>query len=515
MTYPKEVYVKILRLVLILSLLVGCAAQLYGDEINLDVKEKTLSNGMKILVVENHLAPVLSTYLRFRVGAVDEHSGITGCSHLLEHMLFKGTKIMGTTDFEAEVPLMKKIDSLAALLRDENGKLRNPLSDGSDERVTALREEMAALQTEQAQYIVKDELWETYLKNGGTSLNASTGGDGTQYYVSLPANRLELWAFMEADRIGNIQLREFYSERDVVREERRLRTETQPRGRMYEALNATAHWASPYRWQAIGWGSDIENYMREQIEDYFKTYYHPSNVIACIVGDVNADEVFEICEKYFGVIPSGPTPPPVLTDNQPQMGERTVEIEFDANPMAMIGWHMPQAGHPDVAALDVLSDILSRGRTSRLYKNITEKKLGRASAGISFSRYPDLFTGSITPMGDHTVAEVIDSVYAQIDKLKTEPVAKWEIDKVRTQVDADFIRSLNSNMGLAIRIGNMEAMVGDWNYLIVYREEIKQVTPEDIMRVAQKYLVKKNRTVVTLLKTSSIASDKTKTDPHL
>ncbi len=506
---------RIIKFVLILSLLVGFSAQLYADEINLDVKEKTLSNGMKILVVENHLAPVMSTYLRFRVGAVDEHAGITGCSHLLEHMLFKGTKIIGTTNFEAEIPIMKKIDSLAALLRDENGKLRNPLAGGSDERVTALREEMAALQAEQAQYIVKDELWETYLKNGGTSLNASTGSDGTQYYVSLPANRLELWAFMEADRIGNLQLREFYSERDVVREERRLRTETQPRGRLYEALNASAHWASPYRWQAIGWGPDIENYMREQIEDYFKTYYHPTNTIACVVGDVKAEEVFAICEKYFGVIPGGPPPPPVFTDNQPQMGERKVEIEFDANPMAIIGWHMPQAGHPDVAALDVLSDILSRGRTSRLYKNITEKKMGRASAGISFSRYPDLFTSSITPIGDYSVEEVIDSVYAQIDRLKDEPVEAWEIDKVRTQVDADFIRSLNSNMGLAIRLGNMEAMVGDWNYLIDYRAEIKQVTPEDIMRVAQKYLVKRNRTVVSLLKTSAKASDKTANDPNL
>lgn len=470
------------------------------DDIQLDVKEKVLSNGMTILVVENDIAPVFSTYVRFKVGACDENLGITGVSHLLEHMLFKGTKIIGTSNYEAEKPLMAKIDSLAALLREEKTKLQNYLADGSEARVEALREEIAAVQAEQAQYIIKDELWETYLKNGGAGLNASTGSDGTQYYVSLPNNRLELWAFLESDRIANLQLREFYSERDVVREERRLRTETQPWGRMYEALNATAHWGSPYHWGVIGWGTDIENVMREEVENYFKTYYHPGNAIACIVGDVRAEDVFAMCEKYFGKIPAGPTPPPVYTFDEPQMGERKVEIEFDANPVGIVGWHMPQATHPDVAALDVLSEILSRGRTSRFHKNITEKQIGNVGGYISFSRYPDLFTVSITPMGDYTVENVLDTVYVELDKLKESPVEQWEIDKVRNQADADFIRSLASNGGLAYRLGNMQAMVGDWHYLIDYRKELKAVTPDDVMRVAKKYFTKANRTVVTLVK---------------
>lgn len=486
--------------------LLGCLL-LFGafvaaeDEIQLDVKERQLSNGMTILVVENHLAPVVSTYLRFKVGAVDEHTGISGVSHLLEHMLFKGTKVIGTSNYEAEKPLMAKIDSLAALMANENTKLRHPLIGGSEERVKALRDEMAALQAEQARYVIKDELWETYLVNGGSSLNASTGSDGTQYYVSLPANRLELWAFLESDRMANLQLREFYSERDVVREERRLRTENQPWGRLYEALNASAHWSSPYRWGAIGWGSDIDNVMRESVEAYFRKFYHPANAIACVVGDVKADDVFALCERYFGTIPASPMPPDVYTLNSPQMGERVIEVEFDANPVAIAGWHMPQIGHPDVAALDVLSDILSRGRTSRLYKNITEKRLGRASAGISFSRYPDLFVSRITPLGDNTVDEVMAAMYHEIDRLKTELVEPWEINKVRTQADADFIRSLASNRGLAFRLGNMEAMAGDWHYLMDYRNAIKSVTPEDIMRVANAYLVKKNRTVVKLIQT--------------
>jgi predicted Zn-dependent peptidase len=485
--------------ILIFGLLVFFQVTLATDQIKFDVKEKDLSNGMKILVVENHIAPVVSTIIRFKVGAADERTRITGISHFCEHMMFKGTKLLGTTNYEAEVPLMAKMDSLAELIYVEKGKLRNPLLNGSEDRVEELRQQIAELQEQQSQYIVKDELWETYLKNGGTRLNASTGTDGTQYYVSLPSNKLELWAFMESDRMANLQLREFYSERDVIREERRQTTENRPWGLMYEALGATAHWASPYRWDAIGWGSDIENYRRDDMAEHFRTYYHPSNAIACVVGDVNPEKVFELCEKYFGAIPAGPPPPPVFTDNSPQKGERRVEVEFDANPTAMIGWHMPQAGHPDVAALDVLSDILARGRTSRFHKSIVETKLGRASASISFSRFPDLFTSRITPMGDHSAEDVIEAVLAEIEKIKTVPVEKWEIDKVRNQSDADFVRSLNSNMGIAYRLANYQAIVEDWHYLIDYRTEYKNVTAEDIMRVANQYLSKSNRTIVTLV----------------
>ncbi len=504
---PKEAMVKHVTALIFLGLLVLVQTAAAAEDINIDVNEKVLSNGMHILVVENHIAPVFSAIVRFKVGAVDEHTRITGISHNLEHMMFKGTKIFGTTDYEAEVPFMAEMDSLSDLMEIEKGKLRNPLAGGSEDRVEELRQQIADLQAQEAKYIVKDELWETYLKNGGSRLNASTGSDGTQYYVSLPANRFQLWAFMESDRMANLQLREFYSERDVVREERRQTTETTPRGLMYEALSATAHWVSPYRWDAIGWGSDIENFRRQDMQDYFNTYYNPTNAVAVIVGDVDPKEIFATCEKYFGAIPAAPAPPPVFTDDRPQMGERTAEVEFDASPMAMVGWHMPEAGDPDVAALDVLSDILSRGRTSRFYKSVTEKRLGRVYARSSFSRYPDLFTMSVTPMGDHSVQEVLDTAFAQINRLKTEPVAQWELDKVRNQADADFIRSLNSNMGLAFRLANMQAMVGDWHYLIDYRTEIKNVTPDDIMRVANKYLTKRNRTVVTLVKPESETAD--------
>ncbi|MEW6051042.1 MAG: pitrilysin family protein [Candidatus Zixiibacteriota bacterium] len=476
-----------------------------GD-IQLDVKKKVLSNGMRILVLENHAAPVFSTIIRFNTGSVDERPGITGTSHLLEHMLFKGTKIIGTSNYEAEAPIMKKIDSLAHLMYAEQARLASPLNPQDSAKLKALKDQIAALQAEQKQYVIKDELWGTYLQVGGTGLNASTGNDGTQYYVSLPKNRLELWAFLESDRLANLVLREFYSERDVVMEERRLRTENDPRGIIDEALSATINWASPYSWPVVGWMSDLQTVLREDVEAYFHSHYSPANAVAVVVGDVNADEVFSLCERYFGKIPSQPVPPPVVTRDAPQKGERRVEIEYDANPTGYIAWRVPQVGHPDIAALDVAANILSNGRTSRFYKAIREKRLGTTQASVSNSRYPDAFYCSMTPFGDHTISEIEGAIYAEIDRLKTEKVTDWELERVRNQLDANFIRSLDANTGLAFRIANSEAVTGNWHLFLDYQDAMKKVTADDVMRVAKTYLTKSNRSVVYIVKADSSAA---------
>lgn len=474
-----------------------------GSDIQLDVRKKVLSNGMRVLVLENHSAPVFSTIIRFNTGAVDERPGLTGVSHLLEHMLFKGTKIIGTSNYQAEAPIMKKIDSLAHLAYAEQARLSSPLNPQDSTNLKALREQMAKLQAEQKQYVIKDELWGTYLQVGGSGLNASTGNDGTQYFVSLPKNRLELWAFLESDRLANLVLREFYSERDVVMEERRLRTENDPRGIIDEALSATMNWASSYHWPVVGWMSDLMTVQRETVEEYFRSHYSPANAVAVIVGDVKADEVFPMCEKYFGKIPAQPLPPPVVSRDAEQKGERRVEIEFDANPTGYIAWHAPQVGHPDVAALDVAANILSNGRTSRLYKALREKRIGSAQASIGNTRYPDGFYCSMTPFGAHSIQEMEDAIYAEIDRLKTEKVSDWELTKVRNQVDANFVRGLDNNMGLAFRLANSEAIAGDWHQLLNYRDALKKVTADDVMRVAKMYLTKSNRSVVYIVKTET------------
>lgn len=487
-------------------LLFGTIASAATGEIQLDVKKKVLPNGMRVLVLENHSAPVFSTIIRFNTGSVDEQPGITGVSHLLEHMLFKGTKTIGTNNYAAEVPLMRQIDSLAALMKAEQVILSDPLKATDSTRYFALKKQIADVQAIQKQYVIKDELWGTYLSSGGSGLNASTGNDGTQYYVSLPKNCLELWTYLEADRLENLVLREFYSERDVVMEERRLRTENDPFGKLDESLSAAMFWASGYHWPVVGWMSDLMTVTREQTEAYFRSHYSPANAVAVVVGDVKADEVFALADKYFAKIPSLPAPPPVVSRDPEQTGERRVEVEMDANPNAFIGWNMPQIGHPDCAALEAVATILSNGRTSRFYKAIREKKLGTANASGGAGRYPSAFTITLTPFGNHTTVELEEAVYAEIERLKTEPVSNWELEKMRNQVDASLIRSMESNNGLASRIANSESITGDWHYFLESRENLKKVTAEDIMRVANKYLIKSNRTVAYITKTPKAQS---------
>lgn len=471
--------------------------------VQLDVKKRTLKNGMRFLVLENHSAPVFSSIIRFNTGAVDEHPGITGSSHLLEHMLFKGTKIIGTSNYDAEVPIMKRIDSLAHLMYAEQARLNSNINTPDSARYKELRRQIADAQAEQKKYVIKDELWSTYLQNGGSSLNASTGNDGTQYYLSLPKNRLELWAFLESDRLANLVLREFYSERDVVMEERRLRIENEPRGTLDEAVSAATFMASPYGWPVVGWMSDLQTVLREDVEAYFKSNYSPANAVAVIVGDVNSDEVFAIAEEYFAAIPAQPLPRPVVTHDAPHSGERRVEVEYPANPSAFVNWATPSIGHTDLPALDVAANILSAGRTSRFYKNIRQKKLGTASANVDYARYPSTFYCQITPYGSHTVQELEDSLYAEIDKLKTEKVSEWELQKVRNQIDAQFTRSLESNQGLAFRLASSEGVTGNWHDFIDRNEAIKKVTADDVMRVVNTYLIKSNRTVAYIVKSGT------------
>ncbi len=491
----------VLSLILLTLLCVTTHSATTGFQ--LDVKKHTLKNGMRFLVLENHSAPVFASYIKFNTGSVDERPGLTGASHLLEHMLFKGTKIIGTSNYEAEVPIMARIDSLAHLMYAEQAKLAGNINTPDSTRFNELRQQIADAQSEQKKYVIKDELWSTYLQAGGTGLNASTNNDGTQYFLSLPKNRLELWAFLESDRLSNLVLREFYSERDVVKEERRLRTENEARGTLDEAVSAATFSASPYGWPVVGWMSDLHTMMREDVEEYFKSHYSPANAVAVIVGDVKAEEVFAIAERYFAPILAQPLPKPVVTFDAPHTGERRVEVEYPANPIAFITWATPSIGHPDLPALDVASSILSSGRTSRFYRNLREKKLGSASASVDYARYPSAFTCSITPYGNHTTLELEDSLYAIIDKLKTEKVSEWELQKVRNQIDAQFTRSLESNQGLAGRLASSEVVTGNWHDFIDRNEAIKKVTADDVMRVVNKYLIKSNRTVAFITKTGA------------
>jgi predicted Zn-dependent peptidase len=472
-------------------------------EIQIDAKTHTFSNGLQLVVVERHWSPTASFVVRFKVGAADEHPGITGSAHLLEHMLFKGTKNMGTTNYDAEVPIMAQIDTLAHQLTRMVNLSRKPFYRGDNHEIDSLKAVIAKVQEQEKKYIIKDEFWETYLKNGGNSLNASTSNDGTQYYVSLPSNRTELWAYMESDRMAGPILREFYSERDVVYEERRLRTDNEPGGKLDEQLNAAAFTASSYGWPVVGWSSDLETVRREEVDNFFHQYYAPNNVVIAIVGDVNFDDMVKLIGKYFDSIPPSKMPPPLVETTEPeQKGERRIQVDYDANPQMVIGWHAPAGGGVNQEVFDIIASLLSRGRTSRLYKSLVEARQLATSvyASSDFARFPTLFTIWATPKAPHTSDELENAIYEEIAKLQNDGPTAWELQRVRNQLDADYIRGMQSNLGMAFRLSDMQALVGDWSYIKTLKDLRQKVTADDVKQVLEKYFTKDTRTVATLVK---------------
>ena len=471
----------------------------FGLSLEGRVKEYSLSNGMKILILERHFAPVVSLYMRFKVGAVDEAGGETGTAHLLEHMLFKGTETLGTRNYKEEKKILKDIDQLAGQVDEEMKK--GEKADGN--RIAELKERLKNIQQEHKKWVVKDEIDAIYSQNGAEGLNASTGYDVTTYKVSLPANQIELWARIESDRISNPVTREFYSEREVVREERRQREETQPDGKLMENFLATAFVAHPYGRPVIGWDSDIKYLKRGRVKQIFRDYYCPNNAVVAVVGDVNPDEVMKTIERYFGGIPRQEILPVSVSEEPEQSGERRVEVEFEANPKMIIGYHKPTLPHFDDYVFDVIDILLSDGRTSRLYKKLVEEKKIAVSVstsnGFPGSRYANLFTVFATPRSSHTCDELEEEIYKQFDRLKEDAVTSYELNKVKNRLEASFIRSLNSNTGLAGRLSYYQTIAGDWRYIEEHLKVIEKVTPEDIMEVAKKYLIRKNRTVAQIV----------------
>ncbi len=537
--------------------LLSCPAARAGDAddatgFRIPVKEGTLPNGMKVLVVERHEAPTVSCVVKFRVGGVDEKVGQTGIAHILEHMLFKGTDVWGTTNYQAERPLLEKTERLyheilaarealpVAIRRhtevfdeivrlshawalaeaapaerkdaDSAAKLlaeAKPLFvlDPSVKRVFDLELEFCRVQEEADHYVVDDEDWQILEQNGAWGLNASTGADSTQYFYSLPANRLELWALVESGRMRNPVFRQFYKERDVIMEERRMRVDNNPNGVLWEQLNAAAFGAHPYGSPVIGWASDIARVSRTQVEAFFRKYYAPNRAVACVVGDVKFETVMALLGKYFGDIPRQPDPEPVSTREPSQLGEKRVEAKVQnlRVPQVAMMFHRPALGHPDMFALDILSGVLSSGNSGRLDKALWEKRIGRIFAGNQDSLHAGTFVFVGTPLPGKTLADVEGEIYDQIRRLQEEPVTDDELLKVRNQNTANLLRGMQSNMDLAQTLTTYELLYG-WDFVNTYLERSAKVTKEEIMAAARRYLTKDNRTVLHLLPADAPAS---------
>jgi len=465
--------------------------------------EFTLDNGLKFLVLERHTAPVVSFHTYADVGAVDEVRGITGLAHLFEHMAFKGTKTIGTTNYEAEAQAMARADQAFLALKAERRK-----GDKADkQRLQQLQQQFEQAQQQAQKYIVHDEFEQLLTRAGAAGFNAYTSQDATRYVVSLPANKVELWMLTESDRFANPVLREFYKEKNVVMEERRLSVETRPIGRLFEEFLAVAYKAHPYGDPVIGHMSDLQTLTRPEAEAFFHKYYAPSNLTIAIVGDVDPQQIRRLAEKYFGPIASGPKPEPVETVEPPQPGPRRVVVEDPAQPFVLIGYHKPSINHPDNAVFDAITDIMGTGRTSRLYKSLVkEKKIAIAASafqGMPGVKYPGLFLFYAVPAKGCSNAECEQAIYDEIEKLKQQPVSQRELEKAKTRARADLIRSLDSNSGLAAALAFYEVVTGDWRNLFKQLERIEQVTVEDIQRVASEYFTRKNRTVGLIETTSN------------
>lgn len=481
-------------LVVVLSIACAGIAQDLA-EFESRVTQFTLDNGLRFIVLQRREAPVVTCYTHANVGAVDEVTGLTGLAHLFEHMAFKGTQTIGTQDYQAEARALAKIDEAFEAIKAE--KARPGVVD--EQRLAQLRKEFQEAQQEAQQYLVHDEFDEILKQAGGVGLNAGTSSDYTVYFVSLPSNKLELWMLLESDRFLNPVLREFYKEKNVVMEERRLRTETQPVGKLLEEFLAVAYKAHPYGAPVIGHMSDIEALTRKEAEAFFRAHYGPGNLTIAVVGDVNPARVRTLAQEYFGRIPYRPAADVVETVEPPQPGERRVVVEDPAQPFVLIGYHKPSISHEDNAVFDAITDIMGTGRTSRLYRSLVrDKKIAMATSGFQGmpgQKYPGLFLFYAMPARGHTNQECEQAIYAEIERLRSEPVTEQELEKAKTRARASLIRQLDSNSGLAELLTFYEVLTGDWRNLFKQLEQIDRVTAEDIQRVARTYFTTKNRTV--------------------
>lgn len=492
----------------------GCAMALPAAAQKVQVEEFTLDNGMKFLLVPRQDQPnVIAAGWVAKVGSANERPGITGISHFFEHMMFKGTTTIGTNDpvkdreFNAKQKQVR--DRLMELQLGQQyerwrlGEIDDPWSPKNDtEEMAKLRAELKDLMDRQLkETTVKDEFDRVYTNLGGSGMNAFTTYDLTFYFINVPSNKFELWAWMESDRLKDSVFREFYSERDVVHEERRLRTESTPTGPFEEQFDAMFWMASPYQWPVIGWTSDLNSYTREQAQEYFDIYYRPNNLVGVIVGDFNPDYVKPVVEKYFSRLERGKIdPPPVVTLEMKQLAEQRMYAECDCQPQVEVRYHTVPFAHKDSYALEVMAEILN-GRTGRLYKSMVEGAKIASSASASAggfgapAKYAGFFSFTAETKGDATPEQLEKGWYAALEDLQKNPVADRELQKVKNRILANSYRRLQSNFFLLVQLGIYEAQ-GGWEYINESPAKLQAVTAADIQRVAKTYFDKTNRSVV-------------------
>ncbi|XWK90931.1 MAG: pitrilysin family protein [Phormidium sp.] len=468
----------------------------YLDRVMQRITEFKLDNGMKFIVLERNQAPVVSFLTYADVGGANEPEGKTGVAHFLEHLAFKGTTRIGTKDYQAEKPILDKLDSLWQ-------QIQSAKATGKSEEVTKLEAEFQKVEAQAAELVKQNELGQIVEQSGGVGLNATTSTDATRYFYSFPSNKLELWMSLESERFLDPVFREFFKEKEVILEERRMRVENSPVGMMIEAFIDKAYKVHPYRRPVIGYDRDLRNLTREDVQQFFDTHYVPGNLTLAVVGDVKAAEVKRLAEIYFGRYPAKPVPKDALPAEPKQTETREVTLRLPTQPWYLEGYHQPAINHPDYVVYQLIGSLLSEGRTSRLYKSLVEQQrialTAQGFSGFPGDKYPSMMLFYALTAPGHSVDEVAKALQAEISKLKTDPVSAMELERVKTQARAGLLRSLDSNSGMASLLVEYEVKTGSWENLFKELEAIQAVTPADIQRVANATFVRENRTIGRLL----------------
>ena len=480
----------------ILAFVVLCAPLAQAQDVAKledQVTEFTLDNGLRFIVVERHDAPVFTYFAQVKVGGVNEPMGRTGLAHMFEHMAFKGTDELGTENYGKEKKALEKVDeAYEALIAARQGN-------APEEEIAALEEAFTAAQDEAREFVVTNEFGSIIEKAGGTGLNASTGYDVTTYFYQLPSNKLELWAYLESERFQNPVMREFYTERDVVIEERRMRTDSTPIGRLIEEFLALAYLGHPYGRPLVGYRSDLDNVTREEAMELYREYYVPSNIVIGLAGDVDPEEARELAEKYFGDWEPGPDPPIVRTVEPEQRGQRRIAMRDPGQPFLLMGWHKPAADHPDAPAFDVLTMLLANGRSSRLHTRLVKDEKKAVAVGaitqIPGELYPGLVLTFVVPGKGTGALETESAVLEEIQDIIDNGVDAEELAGVKTRMKADFVRQMRSNFGMISGLVGEELFWDDWSGALGYPFEIDAVTSEDIQRVAAETFTESNLSV--------------------
>jgi predicted Zn-dependent peptidase len=482
-----------------------------NSSLNLDVKEFFLDNGMQFLIVERHTTPQVAIRLAIRAGSALEESGKTGIAHMLEHMMFKGTKNFGTRDVEKDQQLQDQIEAAYQVILREQQK-RQP----DTEVIDAKREEMDALRKE-VQKIYVPQVFSSQLgKNGAVGVNAFTSKDQTQYVMSVPADMTEQWFSIASEQLFEPSWREFYVEKDVVQREWAFRYVNNPNGAAWLDLNATAYTAQPYRNPIIGWRSDMEYFNTADAVAFHKKYYNPASAVCVLVGDITVADARRLAEIYFGRYPAGQRASDVVTTEPKQQGPRESVryLKGARTPLVRIGFHGAKMGSDDFYALDVLSMVLSHGRSARLTEELILK--GKAMEAWAYnpdSRYAGMFIMGGSPNDPESVQdldagdpkrraayvdacrELEELLIAQVERIKTGHVTERELGRIKKLNQRSFLKRLRENEDLASTLATLEVQVG-WPYLRGYLERTAAVTAEDVRRVAEKYIRPENQTTV-------------------